>query len=43
MDIQLNKKTSEMVKEMAVSQGMAEDEVVQKIIEWYFEDCNKEK
>ena len=42
MDIQLNKKTFEMVKEMAVSQGMTEDEVVQKIIEWYFEDCNKE-
>lgn len=42
MNIHLNKKVAEMVKEMAVSQGMTEDEVVQKIIEWYFEDCNKE-
>lgn len=42
MDIQLNEKTSEMVKELADSQGMSEDEVVRKIIEWYFEDCNKE-
>ena len=43
MNIHLNKEVAEMVKEMAVSQGMTEDEVVQKIIEWYFEDCNKEK
>lgn len=42
MDIQLNEKTSEMVKELADSQGMSEDEVVQKIVEWYFLDCNKE-
>lgn len=43
MDIQLNEKTAEMVKELANSQGMTTDEVVEKIIEWYFEDCIKEK
>lgn len=43
MVIQLNEKTSEMVKELANLQGMREDEVVQKIVEWYFIDCNKEK
>lgn len=43
MDIRLNEKVAEMVKELANSQGMTADEVVQKIIEWYFEDCNKEK
>lgn len=43
MDIQLNEKTAEMVKELAISQGMKEDEVVNKIVEWYFEDCRKEK
>jgi hypothetical protein len=32
-----------MVKKLANSQGMSEDEVVNKIIEWYFEDCEKEK
>lgn len=42
MNIHLNKEVAEKVKEIAVSQGMTEDEVVQKIIEWYFEDCNKE-
>ena len=43
MDIRLNEKTSEMVKELANSQGMTADEAVEKIIEWYFEDCRKEK
>ena len=43
MDIRLNEKVAEMVKELAVLQGMTADEVVQKIVEWYFEDCNKEK
>lgn len=43
MDIQLNEKTAEMVKELADSQGITTDEVVEKIIEWYFEDCTKEK
>jgi predicted DNA-binding protein len=43
MDIRLNEKVAEMVKELANSQGMTADEVVEKIIEWYFEDCAKEK
>ena len=43
MDIRLNEKTAEMVKELANSQGMTADETVEKIIEWYFEDCEKEK
>lgn len=42
MYIQLNKKTSEMVKELADSQGMTTDEVVENIIKWFVEDCNKE-
>ena len=41
MAIELNAKVAEMVKELAISQGMTEDEVVQKIVEWYFEDCKK--
>lgn len=43
MYIQLNEKTSEMVKELADSTGLSFDEVVEKIIEWYFDDCRKEK
>jgi hypothetical protein len=42
MYIQLNKKTAEMVKELADSQGMTTDEVVENIIKWFVEDCNKE-
>lgn len=34
--------TSEKVKELANSQGLSEDEMVQKIVKWFFEDCNKE-
>ena len=41
MYIQLDEKTAEMVRELALSQGMTEYEVVQKVIEWYFEDCEK--
>lgn len=43
MDIQLNEKTSEIVKEIANSMGMTTNEVVEKIIEWYIQDCEKEK
>lgn len=42
MDIKLNEKVAEMVKDVAISQGMTTDEVVNKIVEWYFEDCIKE-
>ena len=41
MYIQLNKKTAEIVKELADSQGMTTDEVVELIINWFVEDCNK--
>lgn len=43
MDIKLNEKVAEMVKELANSQGMTADETVEKIVEWFFEDCRKEK
>ena len=39
MDIRLDEKTSEKVRELADSLGMSEDAVVQKILEWYFLDC----
>lgn len=40
MNVHLDEKTAEMVRELAVSQGMTESEVVQKIIEWYVSDCS---
>lgn len=43
MEVRLSEKVAEMVKELAVSQGMTIDEAVEKIIEWFFEDCRKEK
>lgn len=42
MNVRLDEKTAEIVRELAVSQGMTEDEVVRKIVEWYVTDCNKE-
>ena len=39
--IQLTKELSTKVKELANEMGMTEDEVVQKIVEWYFEDNEK--
>ena len=42
MLVQLNEKTSEKVSKLAIEQGLTEDEVVQKIVEWYFEDCEKD-
>lgn len=41
MDIELTEKTSEIVKELANSMGMTTNEVVEKIIEWYIQDCEK--
>lgn len=43
MRVELDEKVAEKVKELAISQGMTDDEMVQKIIEWYFEDCNQEE
>ena len=36
MKVELNKKLSEMVRDLAAEQGMTEDEVVEQIVEWYF-------
>lgn len=41
MDIQLNGKVAETVKELANSMGMTANEVVEKIVEWYIQDCEK--
>ncbi len=38
MKVELNKKLSEMVRDLAAEQGMTEDEVVEQIVEWYFVD-----
>ena len=42
MLVQLNEKTAEMVCKLAMEQGLSADEVVQKIVDWYFEDCEKD-
>ena len=42
MLVQLNEKVAEKVSKLAIDMGMTEDEVVQKIVEWYFEDCEKD-
>lgn len=36
MKVELSKKLSEMVRDLAAEQGMTEDEVVEQIVEWYF-------
>ena len=38
MKVELSKKLSEMVKDLADEQGMTESEVVEQIVEWYFVD-----
>lgn len=43
MTIQLNKKVAEKVKKVAIDLGYTEDEIVNFIISWYFEDCEKEE
>ena len=43
MTIQLNKKVAEKVKEVARDLGYTKDEVVNFILGWYFEDCEKEE
>ena len=42
MLVQLNEKVSEKVSKLAIDMGMTEDELVGKIVEWYFEDCEKD-
>lgn len=43
MDIKLNEKSAEIVSKLANSMGMTPDEVVEKIVEWYMEDCEDKK
>ena len=43
MTIQLSKKVAKKVKEVAIELGYTEDEVVNFILGWYFEDCEKEE
>lgn len=43
MTIELTEKMAEMVRKLAISQGMTDDEAVMQILEWYFEDCAVEK
>lgn len=43
MRVELNEKVAEMARELANSMGMSVDEVVNKIVAWYFEDCRNEK
>ena len=38
MNTQLNNELSTKVKELAIEMGLSEDEVIAKIVEWYFED-----
>jgi hypothetical protein len=42
MCIQLSEKVAEKVSKLAIEQGMREEEVVNKIVEWYFEDSEKD-
>ena len=41
MELRLNDETSRQVKELAEDMGLTTEEVVQKIVEWYFEDNQK--
>ena len=43
MRVELDKKVAEKVKEVAIELGYTEDEVVNFILGWYFEDCEKEE
>ena len=43
MFIELDEKMAQKAKEVAKTMGMSIDEVVNLIVKWYFEDCEKEK
>ena len=43
MSIELNEKVAEMARELANSMGMSIEEVINKIVEWHFEDCSNGK
>ena len=42
MFIKLDEKVAEKAKELAKTMGMSEDELVNKIVQWYFEDNEKD-
>lgn len=42
MHVELDEKVAQKVKELANSLGIAPDDAVSKIVEWYLEDCEKE-
>lgn len=41
MKIELNEEISAIVSSLAVDMGLTEDEVVEKIIQWFLEDSKK--
>lgn len=43
MRVELDEKVAEKVKKVAIELGYTEDEVVNFILGWYFEDCEKEE
>lgn len=43
MSVELDEKVAEKVKKVAIELGYTEDEVVNFIISWYFEDCEKDE
>jgi hypothetical protein len=43
MSVELDKKVAEKVKKVAIDLGYTEDEVVNFILGWYFEDCEKDE
>lgn len=43
MSVKLDEKVAEKVKKVAIDLGYTEDEVVNFILGWYFEDCEKEE
>lgn len=43
MTIQLSKKVAKKVKEVARDLWYTEDEIVNFILGWYFEDCDKDE
>lgn len=42
MCIQLDEKVAEKVGKLALNLGFTPDEMVNQILLWYFEDCEKE-
>lgn len=43
MSIELNEKVAEKAQELANTMGLSIDETVNKIVAWYFEDCENKK